>query len=959
MIINNLLTNPYSRKSGSQRESGLRRIVCLAALLVCFVCKGWSANYTITVYDGCTISSNDVSAMAIAQTFLPGYIGLGQSGNTVTVSSFQQNLILFSYNSSTRKCSVPTTITPANDVLIPVQKYILQTVGHNWLAEYDNIEIKLEVAVNNQNFPDTNFRNWVKSLSYGSDGILTKAEIAKVITINVSEKSISNLKGIEYFTALKRLECYENQLTSLDVSNFTALEELFCYKNKLTALNVSGCTALTVLWCHNNQLTSLNVSGSTALKNLSCYDNQLTTLDVTNNMALKNLSCYDNQLTALGLSKNTLLESLSCYRNKLTSLNVSGCTALTELYCVSNQLTALNLSNNTALKKLECSSNQLTALDLSKNMALIWLMCDNNQLTSLKVSTSATGLSSPKVPLYCYGNRLSGSSMDAFISSLPTKTESKGDLCVKYLDLSPDNEMTSAQVVAAAKKGWRTTIYHGNYRTYYPGSDAIAIDGTNFPDGNFCSYVLSNCDTDEDTYLSTPEIEAVAEIDVWNKSIANLKGIEYFTALRELYCTDNRLTALNVSKNTKLTKLLCANNQLAELNVLNNTALEYLDCHGNQLAELDLSKNTALEIIWCYGNKLTTLDVSNNKSLTRVGCYGNKISGAGMETLVSSLPKVNIGYLNVYNTDGTDGNVITTVQVQAAKDKYWNVLTSDNSDYSGVDPGIVINEENFPCEWFRTDVQFAYDTNEDGYLSTAEAEAVTVYMRNGVTNFKGIEYFTELEQLDAGESSATEIDLSKNTKLKWLSLQDGQLKKLDLSKNTALESVDCWNNQLEEINVSGCSELGSIRCYSNRLTGLDLSANPKMYYLECYDNLIQGKDLKLPTFTPTMPDEQGLLVFNNGPSDGNMLTKLQALLVRKQGWNVLTQNDDSSYDEYLGVGGDANGDGVIDEQDVNTLRDYILGLIDISSLSQYNADADSNGTMDIVDLTKLIKYLTK
>lgn len=877
----------------------------------------------------------------------------------MTVSSLQQNLLLFSYNSSTRKCSVPTTITPANDVLIPVQKWLLQQVGHNWLAEYDNIEIKLEVAVNKQNFPDTNFYNWVQALSYGSDGILTKAEIAKVTSIDVSKKSIANLKGIEYFTALTRLDCYENQLTSLDVSNFTALEDLFCYKNQLTALNVSGCTALTYLRCYDNQLTSLNVSGCTALTWLYCYKNQLTALDVTNNMALKLLSCYNNHLTALGLSKNTALESLSCNSNQLTSLDVSGCTALTELNCVNNQLTALNLSNNTALKKLECSINQLTALDLSKNMALTWLMCDDNQLTSLKVSTSATGLSSPTIPLYCYGNRLSGSNMDAFISSLPTKTESKGDLCVKYLDLSPDNEMTSAQVVAAAKKGWKTTINHGNYRTYYPGSDAIAINKTNFPDANFCSYVLSNCDTDEDTYLSTPEIEAVAEIDVWNKSITNLKGIEYFTALRELYCTDNRLTALNVSKNTKLTKLLCANNQLTELDLLKNTALEYLDCHGNQLAELDLSKNTALEIIWCYGNKLTTLDVSNNKSLTRVGCYGNQISGAGMETLVSSLHRINVnsGNLNVYNTDGTDGNVITTVQVQAAKDKHWNVLTSDNSDYPGVDPGIVIDEENFPCKLFRTDVLLSYDTNEDGYLSTAEAEAVTVYMRSGVTNFKGIEYFTELEQLDGSGSLATEIDLSKNTKLKWLSLYDGQLKKLDLSKNTALESVDCWNNQLEEINVSGCSELGSVRCYSNRLTGLDLSANPKMYNLECYDNQIQGKNFKMPTFTPAVPGEQGWLAFNNGPSDGNMLTKLQALFVKNNGWNVLTKNDDSSYDEYLGVGGDANGDGVIDENDVNILRDYILGLIDISSLSQYNADADYNGKMDIVDLTKLIEML--
>ena len=60
--------------------------------------------------------------------------------------------------------------------------------------------------------------------------------------------------------------CYNNQLTSLDVSHNTALTQLACSNNQLTSLDVSHNTALTWLWCYNNQLTSLDVSAIPAIK---------------------------------------------------------------------------------------------------------------------------------------------------------------------------------------------------------------------------------------------------------------------------------------------------------------------------------------------------------------------------------------------------------------------------------------------------------------------------------------------------------------------------------------------------------------------------------------------------------------------------------------------------------------------------------------------------------------------
>ena len=244
------------------------------------------------------------------------------------------------------------------------------------------------VTIDNTNFPDANFRTVVKKFDTNQDSSLSDTEIAAVKKINCSNKGITNLKGIEYFTSLNILWCTDNQLTALDVSENTALTKLNCCFNKLTALDVSKNTALTILECNANRLTALDVSKNTALTELNCSVNKLTSLDVSKNTALTELYCNDNQLTSLDVSKNTALISLSCVCNQLTSLDVSKNTALTKLNCSINKLTALDVSKNTALTKLNCSINKLTALDVSKNMALTELYCNDNQLTSLDLSNT-------------------------------------------------------------------------------------------------------------------------------------------------------------------------------------------------------------------------------------------------------------------------------------------------------------------------------------------------------------------------------------------------------------------------------------------------------------------------------------------------------------------------------------------------------------------------------------------
>ena len=207
--------------------------------------------------------------------------------------------------------------------------------------------------------PDDTFREYLlKQFDKDHNGTLYPAERYAVTEIDVNDKNITSLKGIEFFPNLKKLDCGHNRLTSLDVSKNTVLQELVCWENQLTSLDVSQNTALQELECFENKLTSLDVSQNPALQKLDCWDNRLTSLDVSKNTELTYLKCSYNRLTELDVSKNTELTYLDCSYNRLTELDVSKNTKLTELYFVSNKITSLQADNCTNLTVIFTGSNK-------------------------------------------------------------------------------------------------------------------------------------------------------------------------------------------------------------------------------------------------------------------------------------------------------------------------------------------------------------------------------------------------------------------------------------------------------------------------------------------------------------------------------------------------------------------------------------------------------------------------
>ena len=194
--------------------------------------------------------------------------------------------------------------------------------------------------------PDANFEQALINLGYDSgspDGVVLTANINSVLSLFLFNMSISDLTGIEDFTALQSLMCADNLLSNL------------------------------------------NVTQNINLNNLNCLNNQIGNLDVTQNVNLLTLNFANNQIVNIDVTQNILLDEFNCSGNLLTSLNVSQNPALINLWCADNQISNLNFSQNPALYLLECNNNQLSTLNLAVNSNLIVLGCTDNSLTCLNV----------------------------------------------------------------------------------------------------------------------------------------------------------------------------------------------------------------------------------------------------------------------------------------------------------------------------------------------------------------------------------------------------------------------------------------------------------------------------------------------------------------------------------------------------------------------------------------------
>ena len=135
--------------------------------------------------------------------------------------------------------------------------------------------------------PDDNFETYLEANNLG-DGIALNDSVFS-LNISLVDTLLLNpglgypifyLTGIEDFTNLIYLQCYNIQLSFLDITQNTFLQHLEI---------------------PYNQLDSLDVSQNSFLKKLECEENNISVLDLTNNSDLVYLNCENNGLLSLDL----------------------------------------------------------------------------------------------------------------------------------------------------------------------------------------------------------------------------------------------------------------------------------------------------------------------------------------------------------------------------------------------------------------------------------------------------------------------------------------------------------------------------------------------------------------------------------------------------------------------------------------------------------------------------------
>ncbi|MEL0456979.1 T9SS type A sorting domain-containing protein [Flavobacteriaceae bacterium SZ-1-7] len=717
--------------------------------------------------------------------------------------------------------------------------------------------------------PDDNFEQALIDLGYDNvlDNFVLTANINGLASLDITNKSISSLSGIEDFVDLETLDCSMNQIEYIDFSNNTGLLQINVSNNTLSSLNLSSNLVLQIVDCSNNSISNLDLRNNVALTNLNCANNSLTNLDIANNVLLVSLDCSFNQIEVLDISVNASLVSFICNDNSLFSLNVQNGTNNTitafnamnnaNLFCIQvdniananaaagwlkdvsasynlicgtyvpddnfeqalidlnidsdgtlnnfvptadiNALTILDVSglgitdltgieDFLALQTLNCSNNTLSVLDLSDNVALQILNCSNNQIEYLNFASN-TSLSE----LLCNNNALftlnikNGANVNL---SVFNATNNPSLFCINVDDAIIGNIPGSWQKDAIA--------------TY--NVDCENNRFTTIPDDNF-EQALIDLGLDSgplDNQVLTSNIEHILNLNVNNKQIQSLEGIQDFVSLTSLDCSNNYLSDLDISGMVNLEELYCSSNYFLTNNIsntaglLNTTgtvSLKKLFCSSNKLADLDTSLNINLEELDCADNNLSVLNISGNSLLKLLDCSNNKLSVLNITNNV---------FLEEVNCNNNDiSNLIAATSTNTTLTK----LSCANND--------------------MTNLQV------NNYLSLVEINAGSNSLTQLNTNSN-----VALEILNITNNEISNLNLVSNTNLMQLFVAQNQLSQLDLTTNAQLLNLNCNFNEISQLSLDGATLLRYLSCTNNQLSTLDVSNNSDLIEINVSNNIL-------------------------------------------------------------------------------------------------------------------------
>lgn len=287
---------------------------------------------------------------------------------------------------------------------------------------------------------------------------------------------------------------------------------------------------------------------------------------------------------------------------------------------------------------------------------------------------------------------------------------------------------------------------------------AVAINETNFPDAKFRAYIQKAFDTNNDKKLDADEILVARNVECQEMGIESLQGIEFLTELRGLYCMDNKIKTMDLSKNKLLTGVWCSGNLFTSLDFTPNPNLEWVYCFDCKLTSLNVSNNPEISYIECNTNPLKKLDVTHNPKLEHLMCGSCELSSLDLSR------NPNLQHLDAFNNHFTKLDVTHNPKLKRLD--VW-----ENAGLGSIDVS--------KCKGLQ-------------YYNCAYNDAKSVDVSNN----------PELTKLICSYNDLTKLDVSHNPKLYYLDCADNQIASLDLSKNPKLTFLQAFINNFTKLDVS-------------------------------------------------------------------------------------------------------------------------------------------------------------
>ena len=283
--------------------------------------------------------------------------------------------------------------------------------------------------------------------------------------------------------------------------------------------------------------------------------------------------------------------------------------------------------------------------------------------------------------------------------------------------------------------------------------------------------------------------------------------------------------------------------QIEVLNVSKNNIKKVLGDRAPITSLMGIRYLNYVKDLNCSGQELKkTLNLEQNSRVEKLNCSGNQLTdlwfhtGSSLRYLdcsVNQFTALNLSKNPELTELSCSSNKLTSLDLSANK-KLQKIVAQTNALTT-------LDTRNLPeltdlYLWGNHDLK-SIDVSKNTKLEFLSVSHCKLTSLNVSNNRKLVKLYVDDNQLTA-------LDVRSNYMLKKLGCYENQLTALDLSSNVALEYLGVNDNPITELNLHPLSNLQELSCYKMKLTKLDVSRCPKLRRLYCNDNQIETLDLR-------------------------------------------------------------------------------------------------------------------